>query len=201
MNTANRIVTASPRQSRVMYRNGDTADIMRVILYADRQSAQYIRAGAANHLKGRTDRETLRNIYWLVKNNIQYRADRRGHEVVKGPAYLFDAGEGDCKSMSIAIAAMCRAAGIPYRYRFSATRQGIDYHHVYVIATDRATGADVAMDAVYNDFDQEPPHKKRLDIDPSKSRGAIAGLGAITDGSWILIVLFALWLLLAKKVR
>lgn len=186
-----------------MYRHGDTDDIIRVIMFADAQSAQYIRPTAARYLRGRNDRETLRNIYGFVKNNIRYRADRPGHEIVRGPAYLFDTGVGDCKSMSIAIGAMCRAMNIPYRYRFVSGRRGMNFHHVYVVATDRDANKDVALDAVYHDFDKQPPHVRRKDIRPGTpgARAAIAGMGALTDGSWILLLFLGIWLLMAKKVK
>lgn len=198
-----KIIKASPRNAKVMYRHGDTADIIRVIMYADTQSSQYIQPGAAAYLRGKNDRETLRNIYNFVKGNIRYKTDRTGHEIVQSPAYLFDTGKGDCKSMSIAIAALCRAMGIPYRFRFSAAAANMEYHHVYVVATDRDTGKDTILDAVHDDFDLQPPHRKKRDIKPgtSAAKYAIAGIGGATDGSWILLLFLAVWLLMAKKVK
>lgn len=198
-----KIIKASPRNAQVMYRHGDTADIIRVIMYADTQSGQYIQPGAAAYLRGKNDRETLRNIYNFVKGNITYRPDRTGHEVIKSPAYLYDVGTGDCKSLSIAVGALCRAMGIPYRYRFSAASTNMQYHHVYVVATDRQTKKDVILDAVHTGFDTEPAHDKRKDIRPGSTgaKAAISGMGAATDGSWILLVFLAIWFLMARKVK
>lgn len=200
---AKHIIKASPRDKRVIYRQGNTADIIRTIMYADTQSAQYIQPGAAAYLKGKNDRETLRNIYDFVKNNLRYQPDRPGHEIIRSPAYLYDTRTGDCKSFSIAIGALCRAMGIPYRFRFSAMSPNLEFHHVYVMATDRQTGKDIAMDAVYKEFNKQPQHEKRKDIRPGSAacNAAISGMGALTDGSWILIVLLAMWLLMAKKIK
>lgn len=165
------IVHASPHQKRVMYRDGNTTDIIRVILHADKDSARWVNTEGLARLKGADSRATLQNIYALMQGRINYRADRPGHEIVRSPAYLFGTATGDCKSYSVAIGAFCRAFGIPYRYRFTS-QSNKDYHHVYVVAT--VGGKDVVMDAVpdnagrYLAFGKERGYRRHADVRPGQ---------------------------------
>ena len=195
------IFRPSPNQRRVMYVSGSTPDIVRVILYADSRSAEFIRPEAVKHLQGATQRQTLENIFLYVRNNIRYRADAPGHEIVRSPGYLFESGTGDCKSYSIAIAALCRAFGIQYRFRFSAPTHMHQIQHVYVVATT-ADGKDVYMDAVLGQFDRQPDHMRKVDIRPgdNSNMAAISGGGAyLLESTITLLALVALLFLFAKK--
>lgn len=179
MNTAYTRPTTG--KAEVLHPSGNTTDIIRAILYADADSARWMRPESLARLKGATRRQTLANIYALMQNHIRYRADRPGHEIVRSPAYLFHTATGDCKSYSVAIGAFCRAFGIPYRYRF--TSQGRrDFHHVYVVAT--VDGKDIVLDAVpdtagkYLPLGQERRYRRRKDIKPGeKVADGIRGIG------------------------
>lgn len=129
---------------------------------------------AAQCLIGSDDYETLRNVWKFVKNNVRYRADSRGHEKVKSPAALFEIGRGDCKSFSIAEAALLRALGFKgIRYRFAAYPETpTDVTHVYVVCKLR--GKDVILDAVHKWFDDEVPYAWKKDIAAAR----ISGIGA-----------------------
>jgi hypothetical protein len=187
----------------VVYRDGGTRDIIRTIMAADRVSARYVCPEHLYQLKGATDVDTLRNVYRFVRSHVQYRADRPGHEVVRSPGYLFESGTGDCKSMSLAVGALCRAFGIPYRYRFVAQAGAPDFHHVYVVATTTDTGRDVPVDCVYHTFDAEAPYRRRLDLAPGARRGAgrlpaLGGIGAgsmLVDCAWLPLLALSVWLL------
>lgn len=198
------IVTPSPGKKQVMYRDGNTTDIIRVIMHADADSARFIRPEGLARLKGADRRQTLENIYALMQGRIDYRADRPGHEIVRSPAYLFETGIGDCKSYSVAIGALCRELGIPYRYRF--TSQGRqDFHHVYVVAT--ADGKDIVMDAVpdstgkYLKLGQERGYKRKADIRPGEK--VPASLRGANNSFWLdtgtLVVVGAVLLLIFSK--
>jgi len=200
-------VTKSPRRRAELYAKGNTTDIIRGILYSDADSAQYINAAALPALRGDTDAETLANIFGLMQGRINYRADRPGHEIIRGPAYLFETATGDCKSYSVAIGAFCRAFGIPYRYRFTS-QSSKDFHHVYVVAT--AAGKDIVLDAVpdntgkYLPFGGERPYLRRADVAPGQK--VPAGLRGISGGdfwkdSLILFGLIGLLLIFSKKVK
>ena len=192
------IVKQSPGERRVIYRDGNTADIVRVIMLADRDSGRFILEKGVAQLRGANDRETLQNIYHFVKGKVSYKADRAGHEIVRSPAYLFESAIGDCKSLSVAIGALCRALGIKYRYRFIAQGGRRNLHHVYVVATT-SEGKDVVLDAVHKQFNAEPAYSRRVDLRPGQRvpdgiRGGrndfwldtLTLVGIVVVGGWIL---------------
>lgn len=159
------------------YRNGDTKDIIKVIMDSDATADKYVDPKAVECLLGATEMETLRNVWRFVKGNIKYRADRPGHEIVRSPGALFASGTGDCKSFSIAEAAILRRLGFRgIRYRFAGYRPGDNYTHVYVVV--RSGGRDVIMDAVHSKFDDEVPYFRKKDIAAASVSG-VAGLPRI----------------------
>lgn len=202
-------VHASPRERRTIYRDGDTTDIIRVIMLADKDSARWINPEGLARLKGAGDRETLENIYSLMQGRIRYKADAPGHEVVRSPAYLFGTATGDCKSYSVAIGAFCRAFGIPYRYRFTSQSSRKDFHHVYVVAT-LPGGKDVVLDAVpdqsgkYLPFGAERRYRRCADLKPGQR--IPAGLRGISESSFwadslILLLIVITWFAFSKRVK
>jgi len=200
------IVRKSPQISRVMYRDGDTGDIIRAIMYADRDSSKYIDSAGVQALQGPDTRATLQNIYDLMQGRIDYRADRPGHEIVRSPAYLFFSGAGDCKSYSVAIGAFCRAFGIPYRYRF--TGSGRKYTHVYVVAT-LPDGTDVPMDAIpdsagkYIRMGKERSARRALDLTPGQRVPAgIHGSPSFwTDTALLVAALILFFIFFSRSTR
>ena len=170
-----RVIKKSPQWEITRHRDGETDDIIETILYADGKSRGFVLAGV-DCLRGPSEYDTLRNVWRFVKYNIRYRADRPGHERIKSPGALFASGYGDCKSFSVAIGAMLRALGIPFRYRFAAYDSG-DYSHVYVVA-DGVRGP-VILDAVYEEFDEEHPYWRKTDIRP-KGSASVKGINEIT---------------------
>lgn len=201
--TSNRLLYPSPGEYRVLYPDGDTADIIRAIQYADRRSAEFVRPAAASRLRGGSDFDTLRNIYQFVKGNVRYRADRPGHEVVQSPAHLLQHGAGDCKSLSVAIAAMCRAAGIPYAYRFVRQAGAARFHHVYIVAFPKdgsAPGGRVYLDAVHQTFNRQPNHVEAMDLRPGQR--VPAGIRGVSSESTLsLVLLLALLFVFAQPVK
>lgn len=190
------IIKNSVLKERIRYKDGDTRDIVTVILDMDAVSDKYVNADAAECLIGADDYETLRNVWKFVKSNVTYKADARGKEVVKSPAALFAIGKGDCKSFSIAEVALLRALGFKgIRYRFASYKHGEDVTHVYVVC--RLQGKDVILDAVHSRFDDEVDYVYKKDIAAARSK--ILGIGAIKSGSqtgqFSFLKLFALGLI------
>jgi hypothetical protein len=166
------IIHAPKGREHERYANGDTGDIIRVIMEADAISDRTVNHSGLSCLKGATRYDTLRNVWSFVKHNNLYRADR-GHQKVKTPAALFHSGTGDCKSYSISEAALLRALGFTgIRYRFAAYDNSPDFTHVYVVC--RLNGRDVILDAVHTRFDDEVAYTRKKDI-PATGSG-IAGL-------------------------
>lgn len=198
-----RIVYPSPGQSRVLYPDGDTSDIIRAILYADRRSGEFVRPGATSWLRGSDDYHTLKNIYSFVKYNVRYKADSLGSEVVQSPAALLQSGVGDCKSLSVAIAAFCRAMGIPYAFRFIRQSGAPRLHHVFVVAFPRDGSAPrsmVVLDAVHQRFDAQPAYVQALDLRPGQR--VPAGIRGVTlESTLSLFVLLALLFIFATPAK
>ena len=168
------IIKSSPQWEILREPDGDTADIIKAIFFADARSQDFILDGV-ECLRGETDNETLHNVWAFVRNNIRYRPDPSGHERIKSPGALFAAGVGDCKSFSVAIGAVLRALGYQYRYRFASYSPTSDYSHVYIVAN--AGGRDWILDSVYKHFNREVDYSRAEDMAPAKSK--INGLGAI----------------------
>lgn len=168
------IIRQSPMTEIIRHRNGDTGDIIETILAMDAQSARWVQGAGLDCLRGATERQTLENVWRFVRFNLRYRADQVGLERVKSPGALFTSGVGDCKSFSIAEAALLRALGFSYRYRFTAYEPG-DFTHVYVVA-DSSEGP-VILDAVHTRFDEEVPYRRKKDIRPGGA--GLSGIGSI----------------------
>lgn len=192
----NDIIKTSPLKERIRYKDGDTQDIVRVIMDMDAVSDRYVDAEAAQCLVGSDDYETLRNVWKFVKGNVKYKPDARGKEVVKSPAALFEIGKGDCKSFSIAEVALLRALGFKgIRYRFTSYKSGADITHVYVVC--KLKGQDVILDAVHDRFDDEVRYSWKKDIAAAKSHiSGISGTEKANTGQFSLRKLFA-WGLIA----
>lgn len=191
--TVERIIKPSPQWEITRYHDGDTADIIETILFADTKSEGFILPGV-QCLIDSSQYRTLANVYKFVKGNVKYRADRRGFERVKSPGALFSSGYGDCKSLSVAIAAILKRLGIPYRYRFASYAPG-DFTHVYVIA--EGVNGDVILDAVHKTFDEEHPYYRHSDVKPAGSPKGIKGLTEISiDASGLVFGALLAWMIL-----
>lgn len=167
------IIKTSQLKERLRFKNGETRDIITVIMDMDAVADRYVNAEAAQCLVGGNDYETLHNVWRFVKRNLTYRADKRGKEVVKSPAALFALGRGDCKSFSIAVVALLRALGFKgIRYRFTAYKGASDVTHVYVVC--KLDGNDVILDAVHDYFDDEVAYSWKTD---KRAASGIAGIG------------------------
>lgn len=174
------IIHSSDMKSAIHYRNGDTPDIIRVIMDVDAISDQFINQDNVRCLEGANRYDTLHNVWKFVKYNIRYKTDRPGREVVKSPAALFRMGVGDCKSFSIAEAAILRSLGFSgIRYRFASYSRDRVVTHVYIVCKYR--GEDIILDAVHSRFDDEVPYTYKIDIPAAKVQRKVAGIGRMPE--------------------
>jgi predicted transglutaminase-like cysteine proteinase len=171
-----KIFKRSALTERLLFQDGQTKDIIAVILEMDAEADRFVNKEAAQCLQGSTQYETLRNVWNFVKRNVTYKADNRGKEVVKSPAALFEIGRGDCKSFSIAEAALLRSLGFKgIRYRFAAYGSSTEVSHVYIVV--KLSGKDVILDAVHSRFDDEVSYNYKKDI--SAFRGNFSSVGSL----------------------
>lgn len=135
--------------------NGYNSDIVTAILNATTPAADQVK-NIAQTFRGATDRDTARNIFDFLKNNITYLEDQ-GRQVIKLPARLLLDGSGDCKSFALFTAAILKNLNIPASLRFTSYTAEPQPSHVYVV-----TAAGI-IDAVYTHFDAEKKYQSKKD--------------------------------------
>lgn len=147
-----------------VFESGNTEDIIVVILHADEESAKYT-ADFAKTFDGDTI-EVCEDLYYFVQNNIEYKEDPAGVQLIKSPAQLYSDGVGDCKSFSLFIGSVLKNLNIPFVYRFVAFKPG-DVTHVYVVAFDE-NGNEIYLDAVppMNFNEEHPDIVRKIDKHP-----------------------------------
>jgi len=169
---ADRTIKNTSGREETIFENGDTDDIISVILRADSQAGQFTQ-DFAPYLRGRTPKETAENAWGFVKTHIRYRKDRPGKERIKSPGKLWADREGDCKSYSIFLGSIFRNLGVPYKYRFAYYPNGTndrDVNHVFPVVL--AGGREIPVDAVADYFNYEEPYDYAIDYDPDTGRQA-----------------------------
>jgi hypothetical protein len=124
--------------NRVIYNNGDTNDIIKVVMMAyDIESDNQI-FEMAEKLKGDSIKQTCRNIWKFLIENINYKADSDtgNGEMIRTPARFLHDKKGDCKSYSLFTAVILRYLNIPHVFRFTSYNQRREATHVYVVASE-----------------------------------------------------------------
>lgn len=184
---ANRTIEPGTNTHIRVSNDANVAKIIALIMQANRISHPFTRRFARN-LRGKNDLVTLRNVWSFVKENIRYKRDEPGAEVVKSPGELWDDKVGDCKSFSVMIGSLLGNLGYDYKYRVAfynpdAPEQG----HIYPVAILK-DGTEVIVDAVYTRFNAEAKYWKAYDYEPAsgerKKASRLAGLGAPLKSGW-----------------
>lgn len=151
-----------PRRVIEHYRNGDTPDIMQVIMEVVNQDELKNQVQVFARQYRATDQEQqieqLRQLWQTCRSEIRYKEDRPGLQAVKHPARIWAEKEGDCKSLTVFIYHCCRAIGIPCFIRFASYDTSKQIGHVYPVAV--VGGRPVVVDAVWHRFNDEkkPTH-------------------------------------------
>jgi hypothetical protein len=100
--------------------------------------------------KGKNDKETCKNIWNFLKDNIRYVEDSIYFQDIKLPNRLIKERKGDCKSYSMFTASILECLGIPYKFAYTSYTDSKVPQHVYV-----QTDSGIIIDAVWNKFDDE----------------------------------------------
>lgn len=160
----------------VVDREGTVEDVVHLIIDRDKYTAGHTKE-LAEYLEAETDKQTFRNIWKWVKKNIRYIPDAE-IERVKSPGATYRDGYADCKSMALMVGSILQNLGIPYYYRVTFyDENNPDYGHIYVVAKPKG-GAEVSIDPVHDQFNDEPNWWKKKDYMPNYTRmQAIQGLG------------------------
>jgi len=161
------------------YPEGTTRDIIETVLYGDGKSAWYTKDFAPT-LKGRTVKDTCKNVWEFVKTQIPYVLDPVGEQNIKSPGRLWADKAGDCKSFSVFTASCLKTLGIPYGYRFasySKTDPTPTHVYVYVPPLD---GGGFLLDSVWTGpFNTQKPYTYKQD----KLMSGIAGIAGVESNT------------------
>jgi hypothetical protein len=124
-------------------------------------------------------------VWYFIRNNINYVKDPAGMQIIQLPQALIKRGYkangnikgGDCKSMSLAVAAIMHNLGAQnIRLRY-AGYFGNEPTHVYAVI--ELNGRDLAIDPVIDKFDYEKPYKFKKDY--KMQVYTLSGIGATYD--------------------
>lgn len=128
----------------------------------------------AKTLKGATEEQTLQNVYNYVLTNIRYKKDGP-HQIVQLPSGLLRTRAGDCKSMSLFVAALLANLGITPTFVYTSYKADPTPSHIYVTANGRI------LDVVIKRYNTEkkPTHKFKKTMEISY----LAGIGDCHDCS------------------
>lgn len=155
---AARLIPKPDNNSVTLHANGNTDDIISVILFADKQSAVFTKK-IAPYFKGANNLETARNIWNFLKKEIHYKDDGFIAQNIKSPAQFFYDREGDCKSFSIFTGSILQNLGIPYQIKLVSFSPGSNVTHVYIIIPQSPnypnTKSQIIIDAVWTKFNSE----------------------------------------------
>ena len=106
---------------------------------------------------GKNDTEKARAIWNYLKNNVAYKKDPSGEQIIQLPSrMILDTKAADCKSFGLAAAAFMYGAGIKnVRLRYTSYRSDDPTpSHVYAVATAE-NGSTIIVDPVYKQFNKE----------------------------------------------
>jgi hypothetical protein len=183
-NQISNLISPANYKNEIRYENGNTFDIVKEILKADKLAARDTRK-IARLFKGQTINETASNIWGFVRNYITYEKDPEGTQRIKSPARLWADRAGDCKSMSLFVASILRNLAIPYKFRFVSYSYAKNLTHVYTVALDEPRNQQIIIDTVFNAFNKEQPftYKKEYNMTTRQSAPSysqVAGIGRIS---------------------
>lgn len=160
---ANRTIPPPLGKSAIIHQQGDTGDIISVILEADAMpQAQNDTVNFAPYFAPPT-LDKLEKLWHFTRHQIKYIADKEGHERVKLPSATWAEGYADCKSLSLLIGSILRNLGVPFVYRFAAYNGNPNVTHVYPVAYFQ--GREIILDAVHHRFNEEEPYSYVVDYD------------------------------------
>ncbi len=162
----------------VKYKDGNTQDIISVVLYGDSKAAFYTKEFAPS-LKGTSVLNTCQNIWRFVKTQIPYVLDPEGKQFIKSPGRLWFDKAGDCKSFSVFTASCLKNLNIPYGYRFTSYKKSNPTPtHVYVYVP-LANGKEIILDSVW---DGPFNTQKKFEHKQDKPMSEISYLGGVGSG-------------------
>jgi len=169
----------------VIKKHQNTDDIIDGILTAHQKYAgDYSKI--SSFFLGSTPRQTCKNIWTFLKQNVNYRIESEDRQTIKSPAAIIATGKttgSDCKNLSLMTAGILQdlqrkgLQKIPFVFRFSSYKLFNNVpEHVFIVAYP-GTQKEIWIDAVLNEFDYKKNYTYKIDKKPMLV--GIAGIGAV----------------------
>jgi len=185
-NTLLKFLPAYNGNENILVRNQDTNDIINGILDAHyKYSKDYDKI--SSFFIGSTPKQTARNIYNFLKENVKYRVEPENKQTIKSPAAIIATGHttgSDCKNYSLFIAGIINSLAwmklqkIPFCFRFSSYKYFSEVpEHVFVVLYP-GTNKEIWIDPVLNSFDNKKAFTYKIDKTPKNMLVGISGIGA-----------------------
>lgn len=153
----------------------NTQDIIKQMQAAHYENSAYAQK-IAYKFKGGSVKQTCKNIFNWLKDNIEYRIEPASMQTTKSLQRLVSDGYGDCKHYSGFFAAVLTALGIKHHYRFASYTGSKTPTHVYVVAYDEANRP-IYCDAVLESFNTEKNYNHKIDKYMLAHLGSIDSIG------------------------
>lgn len=169
----------------VIKKHQNTDDIINGILDANIKYANDY-SKISSFFLGSTPRQTCKNIWTFLKQNVNYKIESEDRQTIKSPAAIIATGQttgSDCKNLSLMTAGILQdlqrkgLQKIPFVFRFSSYKLFNNVpEHVFIVAYP-GTQKEIWIDAVLNEFDYKKNYTYKIDKKPMLV--GIAGIGAV----------------------
>jgi hypothetical protein len=169
----------------VIKKHQNTDDIIEGILSANNKYAKDY-SQISSFFIGSTPRQTCKNIWTFLKQNVNYKIESENRQTIKTPAAIISTGKttgSDCKNLSLFTAGILQdlkrkgIQNIPFVFRFSSYKFFNNIpEHVFIVAYP-GTNKEIWIDAVLNEFDYKKNYTYKIDKKPMLV--GIAGIGAV----------------------
>jgi hypothetical protein len=169
----------------VIKKHQNTDDIINGILDANIKYANDY-SKISSFFLGSTPRQTCKNIWTFLKQNVNYKIESEDRQTIKSPAAIIATGKttgSDCKNLSLMTAGILQDLSrkglqkIPFVFRFSSYKLFNNVpEHVFIVAYP-GTQKEIWIDAVLNEFDYKKNYTYKIDKKPMLV--GIAGIGAV----------------------
>lgn len=161
---------------RLMVADQTTGDIIAAILTTHPKYVDDY-AKIAKYFKGVNVKDTCKNIWEFLKNNIQYVIESEDEQFVRSPAAILKQGVSDCKCYSLFAGGICQALNIPFCYRFASYKAHIkEPGHVFIVVYP-GTANEIWIDPVLSYFNYKKAYNYKLDKKPNMAVYSISGIG------------------------
>lgn len=183
LHTAKELIPPSDGKTTLIHPSGEIQDIVREVLEAHqefyRETDQF-----AKRIQGNNRKETFKNIWSFLRNEIDYKLDPPGEQFSKSPSRIISDGFSDCKGYSIFTGSVLENLQIPYFFRFvDFAPMSKEPTHVYVVGI-LEDGKEYPIDACWQFPGKQKTYTYKQDENPMTRISRLSGIdGNILEGN------------------